>query len=128
MNVPVITKAATGPFTRGERILITVPVLAASLLHAVNMTTAYVALPDMQGNLSATPSQIGWVITAFVVASAIGTIVTGWLSSRFGRRNVFLASIVGFTLTALLCASATGLNDLVAYRFLQGFVSAPLLR
>ncbi|MEM7404169.1 MAG: DHA2 family efflux MFS transporter permease subunit [Pseudomonadota bacterium] len=127
MNVPIISKPATGPFTRAERVIITVPVLAASLLHAVNMTTAYVALPDMQGNLSATPSQIGWVITAFVLASAIGTIFTGWLTSRFGRRNVFLASIIGFTLTAMLCSTATGLHDLVLYRFLQGFVSAPLL-
>lgn len=125
--MPLITKPATGPFTRAERVLITVPVLAASLLHSVNMSTAYVALPDIQGNLSATPSQIGWVITAFVVASAIGTIITGWLASRYGRRTVFLGSIVGFTLTALLCASASGLEELVAYRFLQGFVSAPLL-
>ena len=93
--MPLIAKPATGPFTRAERVMITVPVLAASLLHAINMTTAYVALPDMQGNLSATPNQIGWVITAFVVASAIGTIVTGWLSSRFGRRQVFIASIIG---------------------------------
>ena len=125
--MPIINKPAIGPFTRAERVMITIPVLSASLLHAVNMSTAYVALPDMQGNLSATPSQIGWVITAFVVASAIGTIITGWLSSRFGRRELFLASIVGFTVTALMCASATGLEELVFYRFLQGFVSAPLL-
>ena len=100
--------------------------LSASLLHAVNMTTAYVALPNIQGN-RCDPSQVGWVITAFVVASAIGTIITGWLSNQFGRRRIFITSIIGFTLTALLCATATGLNELVVYRFLQGFVSAPLL-
>ena len=125
--MPLINKPAVGPFTRTERIIITIPVLSASLLHAVNMTTAYVALPNIQGNLSATPSQVGWVITAFVVASAIGTIITGWLSNQFGRRRIFITSIIGFTLTALLCATATGLNELVVYRFLQGFVSAPLL-
>ena len=125
--MPAINKPALGPFTRAERILITIPVLTASLLHAVNMTTAYVALPSIQGNLSATPSQVGWVITAFVVASAVGTILTGWLSAVFGRRRVFLGSIVGFTLTALLCASADSLTELVLYRAIQGFVSAPLL-
>ena len=123
----LISKPATGPFTTAERIIITIPVLTASLLHAVNMSTAYVALPNIQGNLSATPDQIGWVITAFVVASAVGTVLTGWLSSRFGRRRVFLASIIGFTLTGALCATAGGLEDLVFYRVLQGFVSAPLL-
>jgi MFS transporter, DHA2 family, multidrug resistance protein len=123
----LISRTATAPFTRAERIIITIPVLAASLLHSVNMSTAYVALPNIQGNLSATPSQIGWVITAFVVASAIGTIVTGWLASQLGRRRLFLFSIAGFTLTALLCASANSLTELVTFRAIQGFVSAPLL-
>jgi len=118
---------ATGPYTRAQRVVITVPVLMASLLHAVNMSTAYVALPNIQGNLSATPDQISWIITAFVVASAIGTVLTGWLGSRFGRRPVFLASILGFTVTSLLCSSAGTLEALVLYRVLQGFVSAPLL-
>ncbi|NKC11425.1 MAG: MFS transporter [Gammaproteobacteria bacterium] len=125
--MPITQQPSTGPFTTTERIIITVPVLAASLLHAVNMSTAYVALPNIQGNLSATPSQIGWIITAFVVASAIGTIVTGWLSGQCGRRNVFLASIAGFTVTALMCAFASSLNELVLYRAIQGFVSAPLM-
>ncbi|MCA8929166.1 MAG: DHA2 family efflux MFS transporter permease subunit [Alphaproteobacteria bacterium] len=125
--MPLISKPATGPFTSTERTIITVPVLAASLLHSINMSSAYVALPQMQGNLSATPDQIGWVITAFVVATAVGTILTGWFSQRFGRKVVFLGAIAGFTLTSLLCAFATGLEDLVAYRAMQGFVSAPLL-
>jgi len=110
-----------------ERIIITVPVLMASLLHAINMTTAYVALPNIQGNLSARPDQIGWIITAFVVATAVGTVLTGWLSGRFGRRRVFLGSIVGFTVTSALCGIAGGFESLVFYRVLQGFVSAPLL-
>ena len=125
--MPIVNKPSSGPFTRTERIIITIPVLLASLLHAVNMSTAYVALPNIQGNLSATPDQVGWVITAFVVASAIGTVITGWLANRLGRRRVFLGSIAGFTVTGALCASATGLEDLVVYRILQGAVSAPLL-
>ena len=121
------SKPATGPFTRAEVVTITVPVLAASLLHSINMSTAYVALPNIQGNLSATPDQIGWVVTSFIVASAIGTTVSGWLAVKFGRRFVFLCSIAAFTGTALLCAAAETLGELVVYRALQGFGSAPLL-
>lgn len=117
----------TGPYTRAQRIIITIPVMMASLLHAVNMSTAYVALPNIQGNLSATPDQIGWIITAFVVATAVGTVLTGWFSQQIGRRAVFLLSIAGFTVTSLLCASAASLEQLVFFRILQGFVSAPLL-
>ena len=125
--MPIINKPSSGPFTRTERIIITIPVLLASLLHSVNMSTAYVALPNIQGNLSATPDQVGWIITAFVVASAVGTVVTGWLANRLGRRRVFLASIAGFTITGALCAGAAGIEDLVIYRVLQGVASAPLL-
>jgi MFS transporter, DHA2 family, multidrug resistance protein len=120
-------RPASGPFTSAERTLITGPVLAASLLHAVNMSTAYVALPSMQGNLSAAPDQVAWVITAFVLATAVGTILTSWFGQRLGRRRVFLASILGFTVTSLMCAFAGSLTQLVVYRALQGFVSAPLL-
>ena len=123
----IIDKPAQGPFTTAELIIITVPVLLASLLHALNMSTAYVALPNMQGNLSASPDQIGWIITTFVVASAVGTVLTGWMANRIGRRRVFLASIIGFTVTSLFCGMATGFNELVIMRALQGFVSAPLL-
>lgn len=120
-------KPASGPFSIAERVIVTVPVLMASLLHAVNMSTAYVALPNIQGNLSARPDQVGWIVTAFVVATAVGTVLTGWLSTRFGRRRVFLGSIVGFTVTSALCGIASSLEELVLYRILQGFMSAPLL-
>lgn len=123
----IINKPAQGPFTTAELVIITVPVLMASLLHALNMSTAYVALPNMQGNLSASPDQVGWIITAFVVASAVGTVLTGWASVRLGRRKVFLSSIIGFTVTSLFCGWATSFEELVILRALQGFVSAPLM-
>ena len=122
-----VTRPAQGPFTPFERLIITGPVLVASLLHALNMSTAYVALPSIQGNLSAAPDQVSWVITAFVVATAVGTILTNVMSQRFGRRRVFLAAILGFTVTSLLCGTAETLGQLVVWRILQGFVSAPLL-
>lgn len=122
-----LRKPATGPFSQVETVIITVPVLAASLLHSINMGTAFVALPHMQGNLSATPDQIGWVVTSFIVASAIGTALSGWLAVNLGRRRVFLGAIVAFTLTSLLCATASNLPELVMYRAIQGFASAPIL-
>jgi DHA2 family multidrug resistance protein len=125
--MPIINKPATGPFTSTERIIITVPVLVASLLHSINMSSAYVALPQIQGNLSATPDQVGWIVTSFVVATAVGTILIGWFNQKVGRRAVFLASIAGFTITSLMCASAETLTQLVIFRTLQGFASAPLL-
>jgi MFS transporter, DHA2 family, multidrug resistance protein len=123
----IISKVATGPFTRGERILITVPVLIASILHSLAMTTAYIALPNMKGNLSATPDQAGWIITSFLVSNAIGVGATGWFSVRFGRKRVFLTAVTGFTLSSMLCATATTLDQLVLYRILQGVLSAPIL-
>ena len=122
-----LTKPAHGPFSPVERATITIPVLAASLLHALNMSTAYVALPSIQGNLSASPDQVAWVVTAFVVATAVGTILTNVMSQRFGRRRVFMAAILGFTVTSLLCGTSQTLGELVLFRILQGFVSAPLL-
>src|SRR5690606_41304582 len=65
-SMPIINKPARGPFTSTERIIITIPVLLASLLHSINMSSAYVALPHIQGNLSATSDQVGWIVTSFV--------------------------------------------------------------
>ena len=123
----IIAKSATGPFTRSERILITVPVLIASILHSLALTTAYIALPNMKGNLSATPDQAGWIITSFLVSNAIGVAATGWFSVRFGRKLVFLTAVGGFTLSSMLCATATTLEQLVLFRILQGTLSAPIL-
>ena len=123
----IIAKGAAGPFTRAERVLITVPVLIASILHSLALTTAYIALPSMKGNLSATPDQAGWIITSFLVSNAIGVAATGWFSVRFGRKMVFLVAVGGFTLSSMLCATATTLEQLVLYRILQGTLSAPIL-
>lgn len=127
MATMTIAKIATGPFTSGERMFITVPVLIASILHSLAMTTAYIALPNMKGNLSATPDQAGWILTSFLVSNAIGVAATGWFSVRFGRKLVFLIAVGGFTLSSMLCATADTLEQLVIYRVLQGLLSAPIL-
>src|SRR5205085_8437822 len=93
----------------------------------VDTTIANVALPHMQGSLSAAQDQIAWVVTSYIVAAAIMTPLTGWLAGRFGIKYVFLFSVIGFTLASALCGAATSLSQLVAYRLLQGVCGAALV-
>jgi DHA2 family multidrug resistance protein len=86
-----------------------------------------VALPHMQGTLSASQDQIAWVLTAYIVAAAIATPLTGWLVDRFGQKNIFLASISGFTAASMLCGMSNSLAEIVAARLLQGVFGAALV-
>jgi DHA2 family multidrug resistance protein len=112
------------PLSRG---LITVSVMLATFMQALDTTIANVALPTMQGGLSATQDQISWVLTSYIVASAIMIPPTGVLAARLGRKRVFLASVVGFTFASMLCGIADSLNEIVLYRFLQGAFGAGLV-
>jgi MFS transporter, DHA2 family, multidrug resistance protein len=106
---------------------ITVSIMLAPIMQGVDTTIANVALPHMQGSLSAAQDQIAWVLTSYIVAAAIMTPLTGWLAGRFGIKYVFLISVVGFTLASALCGSATSLAQLVIYRLLQGVCGAALV-
>lgn len=106
---------------------VTLAVMLAAIMQMLDTTIANVALPHMQGSLSATQDQLAWVLTSYIVASAIMTLPVGWLSGRYGRKNVFVISIVGFTLTSLLCGAATSLNEMIAFRILQGLFGAALV-
>ena len=92
---------------------ITVSIMLATFMQGVDTTIANVALPHMQGSLSASQDQIAWVVTSYIVAAAIMTPLTGWLAGRFGIKYVFLISVVGFTLASVLCGMATSLAQLV---------------
>ncbi len=107
--------------------IITVCVMLATIMQALDMTIANVALPDMQGSLSSTPDQINWVLTSYIVAAAIMTPVTGFLSTRFGRKRIFLMSVAGFTLASMLCGMAGSMKEMVVFRLLQGVFGAPLV-
>src|ERR1700722_7845921 len=100
--------------------LVTVSVMLATIMQALDTTIANVALPKVQGTLSATQDEMGWVLTSYIVAAAITIPLTGWLASEFGRRKVFLNSIVLFTIASLLCGLATTLPQIVLFRLLQG--------
>ena len=107
--------------------MITLSIMLATVIQAIDGTIANVALPHMQGNLSASQEQIAWVLTSYIIAAAIGTPLTGWLTDRFGLKPVFLVSIAGFTLASVLCGVAGSLAQIVVARALQGFLGAALV-
>jgi DHA2 family multidrug resistance protein len=110
-----------------NRALITICLMIATLMQALDSTIANVALPYMQGSLSASYDQVTWVLTSYVVMAAIMTAPVGWLASRFGRKNLFIACLIGFTLTSMLCGIAGSLTEMVLYRLLQGAFGAALV-
>ena len=110
-----------------HRGMITLSIMLATVIQAIDGTIANVALPHMQGSLSASQDQIAWVLTSYIIAAAIGTPLTGWLTDRFGMKPVFLVSIAGFTLASVLCGVAGSLAQIVLARTLQGFLGAALV-
>jgi MFS family permease len=101
--------------------------MLATIMQAVDTTIANVALPHMQGSMGATQDQISWVLTSYIVASAICMPLTGFLAARWGRKRVFMASVVGFTITSMLCGAAQSLEQIVLFRLLQGVFGACLV-
>ena len=112
---------------KSYRGIVTVCVMLATLMQSLDTTIANVALPYMQGSLAATPDQITWVLTSYIVAAAIMTAPVGWLSARIGRKPLFLACLVGFTVASMLCGFAASLNQMVLLRLLQGMFGAGLV-
>jgi DHA2 family multidrug resistance protein len=106
---------------------ITISIMLATFMQGVDTTIANVALPHMQGSMSASQDQIAWVVTSYIVAAAIMTPLTGWLANRFGIKYVFLISVGGFTVASALCGAAGSLAQLVVYRLLQGVCGAALV-
>ena len=119
--VPEVERAA---LHTSNRPLLTIGVMAATIMQILDSTIANVALPHMQASLSATADTITWVLTSYIVASAVAIPLTGWLSDRVGSRNLFLWSIVGFVVASMLCGLATSLPEMVAFRVLQGVAAA----
>lgn len=106
---------------------ITLFTMAAAVMNQVDTTIANVALPHMQGSTSASREQITWVLTSYIVASAICTPLAGWLATRFGRKRLMLLSIAGFTFASGLCGMAMNLDQLIAFRILQGISGCALV-
>jgi len=110
-----------------RRVIITITAIVCALLEIVDTTIVNVALNQMRGTLGATLTEVGWVVTAYAIGNVIIVPMTSWLSQQFGRRNYFAASIIMFTIFSFLCGNATGIWELVAFRFLQGVGGGALL-
>jgi DHA2 family multidrug resistance protein len=106
---------------------ITISIMLATIMNSLDTTIANVALPHIQGSVSASQDQITWVLTSYIVAATIMTPMTGWLSGRIGRKNVFLISIAGFTVASVLCGMAGSLFQIVGFRLAQGLFGAALI-
>jgi DHA2 family multidrug resistance protein len=107
--------------------MITVSIMLATIMQALDTTIANVALPHMQGSLQSSQDQISWVLTSYIVAAAIATPLTGWLCGQWGRRRIFLVAVVGFTVASALCGMAQNLSEIVLARLLQGVFGASLV-
>jgi len=101
--------------------------MSATVMQVLDTTIVNVALPHMQGQLGATPDQISWVLTSYMVASGIFMPLTGYFSDRLGQKRFLLASIVGFVVSSVLCGLSTSLGEIVVFRLLQGIAGAALV-
>jgi DHA2 family multidrug resistance protein len=110
-----------------RRTLLTICAMAATIMQALDATIANVALPYMQGSLSASQDQINWVLTSYILAAAIMTAPIAWLAGRFGRKRLFIVCVAGFTVASVLCASAQTIEQMVLFRALQGSFGAALV-
>ena len=110
-----------------HRGLITITIMLATIMQALDTTIANVALPDMQGSLSVAQDQIAWVLTSYIVAAAVATPLCGWLALHYGRKRLFLVSVAGFTAASALCGIAGNIDQMVLFRLLQGVFGAALV-
>ncbi|MFO1148823.1 MAG: DHA2 family efflux MFS transporter permease subunit [Alsobacter sp.] len=124
------TPATAAPGTLSpalRRGLLTVCVMMATIMQALDTTIANVALPYMQGSLATTQDQVTWVLTSYIVAAAIMTSPLGWMSARFGRKRLFIVCTAGFTVASMLCGVAQSIEQMVLFRLLQGVFGAALV-
>jgi DHA2 family multidrug resistance protein len=124
----VISPAAASAISpRLRRTIITACAMMAMIMQSLDTTIANVALPYMQGSLSASLDQVNWVLTSYIVAAAIMTAPVGWLAHRFGRKRLFTLCIAGFTLASVLCGASQTLEQLILFRLFQGMCGAALV-
>ncbi|MGD1036944.1 MAG: DHA2 family efflux MFS transporter permease subunit [Roseiarcus sp.] len=122
-----MSEAATEQVAPFPRAMMTICVMMATVMQALDMTIANVALPYMQGSLSTTQDQINWVLTSYIIAAAIMTSPLGWMAARFGRKRLFIVCTAGFTLASMFCGVAQGIEEMVAFRLMQGMFGAALV-
>jgi len=122
-----VSERADTKVAPATRAMLTICVMMATIMQALDTTIANVALPYMQGALSTTQDQINWVLTSYIVAAAIMTSPIGWMSARFGQKNLFVICTAGFTVASMLCGAAQSIEQMVLFRLLQGVFGAALV-
>ena len=110
-----------------QRALTSAAVMAATIMQVLDTTITNVALPDMAGQLNATPDSISWVLTSYLIGSAIVMPLTGYITDRIGQKRFLLISIAGFVVTSAMCGMATSLSEIVLFRLMQGVFGASLV-
>jgi len=110
-----------------RRNMVTICSMTATIMQALDTTIANVALPYMQGTLSASQDQINWVLTSYIVAAAIMTAPVGWVANRFGRKRIFIICAGGFTIASVMCGLAQDITQMVTFRLMQGVFGAALV-
>ena len=110
-----------------RRWIIVLGVMLAPLMETIDSSIVNVALPTIQGNLGATLDQAAWVITGYLVANVIIIPLTPWLQTRFGRRQYFTATVIGFTAASVFCGTSGSIEELVALRIVQGLFGGGLI-
>src|SRR6201995_3501036 len=125
MSPTTVPASTMGPGLR--RNMVTICAMTATIMQALDTTIANVALPYMQGSLSASQDQINWVLTSYIVAAPIMTAPGGWIANRFGRKRIFIICSAGFTIASVLCGLAQDINQMVLFRLLQGVFGAALV-
>src|ERR1051326_6414854 len=113
-GTPLSTQAAT--ITPGVRVIITLAVMAATLMEVLDVSIINVSIPTMMGNLGATLDQIGWVATGYIISNVIVLPLTGWLSDYFGRKRYLTYSILLFTTASFGCGISRSLAELIFWR------------
>lgn len=127
MTALTATGTAVAPQTTTGRVLIMGSVMLGTMMHVIDSTIANVVLPTIQGTLGGTRDTISWVLTSYIVATAVMMPATAWLAARFGRKQIFLLGIVGFTVSSILSGMATSLPQIVIFRIIQGSSGALLI-
>ena len=107
--------------------LIAIAVMLGTMLEMIDTSIINVSLPHMQGSFSASVDEITWVLTSYLLANGIMIPMTGWISSRFGRKRYFLTSVVTFVFASALCGAARSLDQMVLFRLLQGLAGAAMV-
>jgi DHA2 family multidrug resistance protein len=101
--------------------------MMAAIIQIIDTTIANVALPHMQGSMSASQDKISWVLTSYIMATAIAMPLTGWVAGRIGRKRLLIISVSGFTLTSMACGASFTLQEMIVFRVLQGMFGASLV-